>query len=140
MNHPDVHRQELLELLELLDLTDVWRATQLEAVEWFRTTHFEAQVELDQRRVAVRFPRPASNPVEVTVHWPDRTKTIATIDGVGGEIFAARRTARNRFDRAPTPEFWTATPAMLRSFHRPFTAPCRAGAPPRRRHTGILSH
>ncbi len=135
MNHPDVHRQELLELLGLLDLDRVWRATQLEAVEWFRTTHFEAEAEIGRDRARVRFPRAPSKPVEVTVHWADGTRTVATIEDAEAEIAygATDSGAARRPDPGPARPRDYAEILNGYAGHTPTISPILHGALPRSR-------
>lgn len=67
MNHPDVHRDQLVDLLRGLRLQNVWRPTTLEAIEWFRTTRYGSCVEWHPAGYVVSFPTPLSQPATFRV-------------------------------------------------------------------------
>ena len=79
MNHPDIHRTDLMQLVDSLDFRGVWRITQGEAVDWFRTTHFASTVEVEARRVAIRFPGEPAAAVQATITWPGGDEQIVRV-------------------------------------------------------------
>lgn len=71
MNHPDLHREQLLELIEALEFDGVWRITQGEAARWFHTTHFAAQAQAASDCLRLRFAGQPAAAAALTIAWPD---------------------------------------------------------------------
>ena len=76
MNHPDVHREQLLTLIGHADLTSTWCCTAAQAARWTRGVHYGA--EWDGPTLTLRAPAP--HPVNVQVQARGVAPGMLTLD------------------------------------------------------------
>lgn len=82
MNHPDIHRAELLALLAPIDRSAVWPATFRDLAAWSNATKFGARVDWSRGIVAFGGPLPA--PARLTLQ--DRDGGVRTVDAATGAV------------------------------------------------------
>ncbi len=69
INHPDLNRGPLSDILRSMDFRKIWRATQHEVADWFKTTYFDASATLIEGSLALQFPQKLTREVVVDLLW-----------------------------------------------------------------------
>lgn len=87
MNHPDIHRQQLLELLSSLDLGTTWKASLGEVCAWNAALKFDSRVQYGPDRILLNLGAPLSHDAVVHISGPTgRAEAVIAAGDAGIEI------------------------------------------------------